>query len=427
MTKSHRITKRAGEAIARQLRAERFRTDHERAPVARNDWPDMWPAKVTTTVTAAVMVGGDLTPGEGVVVLQLYDRDLGAMGDGEEVLVSNTQLSEFAVDERVFVFQDQLGNYWINATTSSSSLQYYLFTLTADMAATVGATAAATITGVGSVTITNSGKFRPYSGATGLCVQLGDGTYWIIHVNQPGDLLVTLDRLNASSGSGLYTYGAHPDQANAKIKLTSPAPIALQPYPFSFQHSSLSVDVPNPLNLFGNYLDQALVRWSPADEAYYIADIYPASQNLLWVTLNANRSNGLGQIVACNPADPASRGAMPSTPFNVTDIYNVAINGRSGDRALVAYDNANPNSGYYFVLSRHRANKVKGTLNGAFSGTPTTFSVTVVAGLDGDAPSSPLTVTNRFGWDSGASGEDVWIEWDNHAGVYIAVQKDCTA
>lgn len=310
--------------------------------------------------------------------------------------------------------------------SGGSATNLHVFTLTADLAATLGSTATANIAaantiggGTTSGTVVNSGKFRAFNGATGLAAKLATDAFWILHVDQPAlRVLVKLNDPNSSPGA--IRYGADPRETNAAIRTSSPAPQALTPYPFGFMPSFSTGLIPNPQKLFGEDGDMAVIAWDKATDWYFLEEVFPQRQQELWVKLAADRPTGIGATVSCTPATPNSDGAWPSSPFNAIDLFNVAINAKSNHEALVSWDAGA--AGYRVIGAKHTATRVKGTLNGNFAATPTTFSVNVVAGMDGIAPTGPLTVENRFGWPNGNDGAEVEVWHDSATGTWYATQ-----
>lgn len=336
------------------------------------------------------------------------------------------------IPEGTLVIADRVEGKWTIDAAASSVVDFFHFTLTANLAGTVGATATADATAANTIggattaiTVTNPGTFRAFSGATGLAAKVAEDVYWIIVVDQPAlRVRVKLDAHPNSSG-GAVRFGADPREADAAIKLASPAPVALTPYPFSFVHSSVNPAtstglIPNTYDKFGENGDWAILEWDASADAYFVSEVIPQRQQEFWATIATDRPAGLGQIISCTPVAPATDGAFPSSPVNVTDLYNAAINGKSTHKLLAKW-NAD-SGGYQVVVSQHTARRVKCTVAATFSGTPATFTATVVNGMDGLAPTGTLTIQNRYDWPDGTLGNPLEVLWDTHAGEWYPDQ-----
>lgn len=329
------------------------------------------------------------------------------------------------------------GTGWtlISAAQGGSS-ELIVFTLTSDLAKTLGATASAnanapnTIGGAtASITVTSPGKWRAFTNASGIAARLSDTLFWILQVDQPARVRVVLDANPTSSGTGASVrFGADPRSANCYFKTSSPnQPVALTAWPFNFLPNLSSGQAANPRDLMGVDGDIGILEWDYDADAYYLAHVYPAQQQMLWATVATNRPAGLGQTVSCNTETPASIGAMPSSPFNVVDTFNVAINAQSSlpaDRLLVLRDHVNDR--YIALESTHRATVAKALVNGTgFTGTPSTFNVDNVLGYDGTLPSTLTGVKNRYGWSDLPDNSKVDIRWDPHLEEWYATQMVC--
>ena len=312
---------------------------------------------------------------------------------------------------------------WIRFA-SGSDVEFYAFTLTANLTDTLGATATATafaanaLTGsTSTITVTNTGKYQGYSGAKGVAVKLGT-VCWVIEVDQPGDVLVVLNTY--PYGGGPPRFAADPRESDAAIKLSSPAPSVVSPYPFGFLHSSVNPAstglIPNPLNFFGEAGDGALLKWDAINKEYYVAQIFPQRAQRVWAVCDVATTGGLEETVECDPLALGGHGAWPSFPFDAVDKFNVAILASDNHKCFAAW---NPDAQEYQLLaSQHTATEIKATVYGGFSGTPSTFNVTIAAnnGMNGkDYPATggtPLVVHNVFNWVSGSADAELRIKWD---------------
>lgn len=328
---------------------------------------------------------------------------------------------------------------WIRFPAGSlqnTNAELFYFTLTANLAATVGATATATAFAANAlsgpttaITVRSPGRFRAFTGAIGLALKVreaGVDAYWILVVDQPAlEIFVTLNA-HPIQPAGSPRYGADPREVNAAFKST-PAPRALTPFPFNWLPDLTSGLLPNPLKLFGENGDTAIFTWDPSTDTYFLSEVFPQRQQSLWGTIATTRPNGLAQVISCTPVTPSSHGAFPAAPFNATDAYNVAIHGRldsvNPQKLLLRWNAAEAT--YHIVASQHTANWIKGTVASAFVTTDPTFFVAVAAnhGLDGIDDVGTLTVDNVFKW-SGAAGKQITVQWDTHLGKYRPVQME---
>jgi hypothetical protein len=313
----------------------------------------------------------------------------------------------------------------------SSPTELVAFELASDLAKTRGAAAPAhalapnTLTGSTTpIVVLNPGHFRAFSGAEGIAAKLGDD-YWVLEVDQPALFVRVQLADHPNNSGGTVRYAADPREANAAFTTSSPSPVVLTSFPYSFLPSLASGLVPNPLDLFGETGDAAILQWNADAEAYFLAAVFPSKQTELYVTLASNLPTGaLTPVVSCNLAAPSSDGAI-TTPVNVVDRYNVMLNARSGDRALVRWQPRTTAAGsgeYQFVVGSHRATRARAVVaSGGFTGSPATFIATATHGYDGPL-SGDVIVQNRFNWDTAEAGLVLDIAWDNIGNVWYAVE-----
>jgi len=309
----------------------------------------------------------------------------------------------------------------------SLSRGYAKFVLTSDLARTFGSTATATAVNVdtgaslGSITVLQTGQFRAFTGASGLCA-ITDFGYPIIFVNEPAPRILGVLAANPADSGGSRKWGCDPREATAYLR-TSPAPYALTEFPNNFLSMTTDGDgtihVDNSYRKFGEDGDLVICEWDPTYEKYCATDIMPQRQQQMWVALTADRSNGLAQPLTVDLRVPASHGPIPGT-IEVADSYNVAINAKTGHHAFVVWDAI---TGKYRALeSQHTATLVKATIASTVTGTPSSFTVTPVTGYDGITPGGTLTVQNRYGWDKVTADDPIDVRWDSVAGEWYPVQ-----
>lgn len=322
---------------------------------------------------------------------------------------------------------------------TGGNTELVVFTLTADLAATQGATATANAKAVNvltggttAITVTNPGRFRAFTGAEGVAIKLAEELYWILVVDQPALRVRAVLDAHPDNSGGTIRFGADPRETDAQIKL-SPSPVLLTPFPFSFLHESVDPAeatgaIANPLDLLGEDGDTVILEWDADADAYFVSAVYPQRQTELYVTLAADLPTGsLAPSVSCNIAAPSSPGAI-TTPITVVDRFNVLLNGRSGNRAFVRWQprlTVGGSGEYQFVAGEHRATRARAVVKTpGFTGAATTFTATVTHGYDG-ALSGDVTVSNRYNWDAGPINAILEIRWDNIANEWYALQMTC--
>ena len=305
--------------------------------------------------------------------------------------------------------------------TGDGSIIYATFTATGSTAATVIATNDAGLSPSDPITLTNTGDFEILSGAVGYAIK--SGTAWhVIHVDQRA-ILQLVTTTNASHDISVG-YSVNGDVAHQQT-VTYSARVALTNYPFSFVGEG-AVTITNPANMTWASGDKLLVTYNYNTAAFEVLSVRRTTSRRIRFKLSssvtsASHPNCTGTAIA--PDGTHDTGDMPSGSLTLKDDYFLAYNAKTGDKGEAEWDYI---TGYWRIVSITRiATEVKGTLAADFSGTPATFSVTVVDGYNGASPTGPLTVQNRYGWDAGTSGNKIDVRWDGTADEWYPIQMEC--
>lgn len=201
--------------------------------------------------------------------------------------------------------------------------------------------------------------------------------------------------------------------------------VRLSSDPFSIDSlTGGSGTVGNPLKLSGVQGDGLILEFNHSSGAYFISAVYPQRQLRLWGELAADAPTGGAATISINPTVPIGIGAMPSTPFNATDVFDKAINAKTGHRILVEYDM--DQSQYFVVGAEHTATKVRCTIDGNQDDTPDPVIVEIVLGMDGETPTelndAAMEVDNRFKATFLRDGDVCEVHWDNSIGRWYLAQ-----
>lgn len=422
---SHTITTESARRLSDLLARNKYQPPARALPPVRpvdNDVPMF--AYTLTTAMGATDGTADLKTMDG------YDfaggvKVLNTLGDFTGLPVGSEGLC-IRVNGVFYAIHPDLNNAGTMAAT---------FTLTAGLAATIGAFTSATVIssnypGLSSgaaIVVWNTGQYLAFTGATGLAV-LVNGAWWIVHVDQHCTLWVatlTDDTHNWTAGDA----GDFSDQRTFSYSNTGLT--KLTGYPHGWLPTTPPT-VQNPYNLRGLVDDRGLFGFCPQTGETILLDVYPETADAFEFVLTADRPNGRTANVAYNAhglIGLTDRGEFPSAG-DVRDLYTVIPNAKSGDKGIAVW---NHELQIYIVLcGEHTATKAKATIKaGGFTGTPATFQVDNVVGLDGKAPTAgagvALTVQNRASWEKGTAGHYIEIAFDVITGEWYAVQMRCPA
>lgn len=233
------------------------------------------------------------------------------------------------------------------------------------------------------------------------------------------DPIQRLSCLLGTRSGGSSFHAADPRTANAIINTGSVVRLSSDP----FNEAILSGDeVPNPMNLTGKTGDFAILEFNWTTGTYFLSQVIPATQRQLWVKVATDRPNGLAVNISCHPDQPIDGGNMPSDPFNVKDLFNVAFNAKEDHRGLAQYE---IEAGEYrMIVCEHIATRVKGEIYADADDTPDDVQVTNLQGLNGITPGgAPLTVLNRFKQTYFKVNDVVEFHWDGITGEWYIIQS----
>ncbi len=326
-------------------------------------------------------------------------------------LVFSSQGKAYAVDS--FAAAEGYNTLIVMAIKGSGGggVETIIFTLTSDLAPGFGETATATVLGVPVVVVNTGGFFGP-NGTTGMAILVG-GAYYVVHINQK------VTRFYGTLAAGITDrFGADPRETNAAITGTL---VALTNYPDGFNPFSSPTTVPNPNKLWGEAGDGCLIAYNADTGTYYLEEVFPQRQNLLWAKLLEDTPYGtLPATVSCSPLTPASDGAMPSDPFNVIDRFNVMHNAKEDDVALVIWDAGEQE--YVAIDCTHVCTAFIGEVTDDWDDARSTFDVDFLHALNGrDAPAT-VTVFNRWNWRIARSGDTIEVHWDHNSNQWYPLQ-----
>lgn len=222
-----------------------------------------------------------------------------------------------------------------------------VFTLTGNLAGSVGSTASASVVVSGvsgvsvgySITVYNTGNKTSWTGALGWAVKVGS-QFWAAEVDQyPIRSLVTLNANTHTFSSGSTYQGKVADQATIGIA----SMIATTTYPFAFIPSPLPA-ITNPLNLIGLSGDRGMVTYNETADEFQLAEIYPQEKRRVAFKLTAD----MADVTITSTTDYAptesrefTSGEMPHLPSPPTEpIYDplkLIIDGKDGDQGVIEY------------------------------------------------------------------------------------------
>lgn len=387
--------------------------------------------------------GGEDTVG---VVFVLTSDLVGAVGStaSAEVLVSGDP--DTSIGETVIVFntttQSALtgtvgsaikvnGVWWALNLGGESNTVGVTFTLTANLAGTVAATATATVDISGdpdtangtTITVYNTTTKKGYTGAKGWAVNV-NGVWWVTEIDQYALIsLATLSSDTHDISSGYSDNGKVSRQQTTTIS----ALVAISSYPQSFIPGTLP-DLDNPRNLIGLSGDKATVGYNRTNDNWEILELRPSTARIARIKLTDDWPAGTDASstdfdVISNESEVG--GEIP-TISSVKDIYSLAMNSKDNDTGIVKYNYVT--EGWELVSIEHQATIFRGTIKspGFSSGTSsTTFSVTPVVPYNGLAPSGDQTVKNIFGWGTGTTGKAIIVIWNPVDEQWEPLQMGC--
>lgn len=324
---------------------------------------------------------------------------------------------------------------------SPSAGEWILFQLTAELSASNGTTlstpVAATIlqsfdgANIGaSVTVSNATAAKGLIGAIGQAVKVS-GDWVAIEIDTPSQFIFATAGTHSHSWAG-SAGSPSTSMPSAVTTLTISSPTLLSEWP---THNQAGIDqslpIKNPYGFFWRSGDKLILMHSKASGGQYEVVEVVNSPITVKFRLTANCPIGsVNPTCTANIILPMDRnGVLPSGSISIYDKYCLAHNAKGNatdgyDMGLATFNIAD--GIWECIECEHVATDLLGEIvYGGFSGTPSSFTVNNLVGLNGRGPISQINCVNKFGWASGASGGDVLVMWNNVAGEYFAVQMDC--
>lgn len=223
-----------------------------------------------------------------------------------------------------------------------SDVTGHVFTLTADLAATVSATATATVlisgeSGVSvsdTITVYNTGTKLGKIGAVGWAMKLGS-QYWVVELNQyPILSLVTLSNDTHSFSAG----GTLNGQASSQQAITTSSWVSSTPYPFSFLPTPRPT-ISNPYNLLGLSGDKGHVTYNANSGTFDLIEVFPATKRRLVFRLTDDMptttiSSTTDFEILETREFTAGEVAAPSS---IADPMHQIINGLNGEEGVIEF------------------------------------------------------------------------------------------
>lgn len=344
-----------------------------------------------------------------------------------------------SLSDEIEILYDHNGKVinWLLIDSNISNTQMVVFELTEDLDSGIGEEATATVVAHNDpalavddvITVVNTGMSKGYSTARGLAIKiktLADGVkWWVIEVDQfclQYTCKLTTDT-HGYSGSGIPTPGSRDDQ----IVWSSTDTKALTPYPFSYVESQ---EVHNPFNIHGKTGDTLLCAHIEAGYTYDFGDgevtckniiiaVYPDKAREFFIKLTSDVGTGdITPTLAAKGWGPIgdNSGEIPGAGETPVDRYYHSHLGKTDHTGIVSYDLYHEE--YVVKHLEHWATRVKATFASDWCDSRTDFTVDVVTGMNGEPPSSPLTVKNRYGIRAAKAGDPIDVLWDQIEGEW---------
>ena len=289
-----------------------------------------------------------------------------------------------------------------------------VFTLTANLAGTVSATATATVTVSGdpntpvssTITVYNTGTKTAYTGAVGWAVKI-NGVWWLAEINQYALLSVATLSINT------HVISAPDGKIANQQTVTISALVAISSYPESFIPGTLPT-LANPRNLIGLSGDKATVAYNRTNNTWEMLELRPANSRLAKIKLTASWPYGIDATATSFTviSNESEVGGEIPTISTVKDINSLAMNAKTDDTGIVRFNYVT--AAWELVSITHTATIFRGTITTGFTGgdTSTTFDVTPEFPYNGLIPSGDQTVKNTFGMLQGNAAQKVIVIWN---------------
>lgn len=323
--------------------------------------------------------------------------------------------------------------YYPGPGGGGNGVDWIKFTLDADI--DTNATGDVTITETSnpaypvSATVTVSNETGAYgmAGSTGQALLIG-GAWIAFIIDTPSQFIVATATSHSHSWTG-STGSPSTSMPAAVSTLTIGTPTFISEWPSSNQQIT-GLPIANPHNFY--WRSGALLTLMHVTRGGRRLEVVNVNEQPLQCKFRLTADVGTGTIDPATAAVctiPFAQGTMQTT-ISVKDRYYLMHNAKSGDSGIAMWNLGD--STWECISCEHVATELKGTMGfgdgtNAFTGTPAniSFSDGNYTGLNGRTPTGTLTVQNRFGWERGPTGGDVFFKWDQISGVYFAVQMDC--
>jgi hypothetical protein len=302
-----------------------------------------------------------------------------------------------------------------------------VFQLTTALAAGVNQSATATVTTtsdlanypVGTViTVYNTGQMVGRIGAPGVAIQFA-GVWWVVDLNQPTVLAYFTFAGPTHTPGGGESFGSVASQ----VAITFSGFTSLTPYPLS---GIPAAPIANPYNLVALSGDLGQCTRNLSTGEYQLIAVHPPKARRFYFKLTSDWPSGLQQTSSYATAlypDPINQGGdlnYATGSINLFDRWDRAHNAKGDDVGLCQY---NYKTGQFDILEiTHVFTRGRGKVPSAFSGKPTSFSVTEVQGFDGRTPGTTgLTIENELKIESAKANDLLELRWNPLTGKFYAL------
>lgn len=289
---------------------------------------------------------------------EIRTMDDSAQVEASTALVNTLgDFSHLVTDDRGVCVKVGSTYYAVHPEAVGSVSKAHVFTLTANLAGSVGATATATVLASGEsgvlagdvITVRNTGGKKSFTGAVGTAVKVGS-QYWVVEVDQyPILSLITLTDDTHTFSSASTVEGTVQGKIADQKTLAYTSMAATTPYPFAFIPSPLPT-IHNPHNFIGLSGDKAIVHYNEDQDRFEIIEMLPAEKRRMRFKL----SDDMPTETVASTTDITVLETREFTagevdvPTVVWDPMRLIVNGETDDEGIAEYSYRN---GVWQVIS----------------------------------------------------------------------------